>query len=293
MQFLRNLPGVVVNSVGQEEFLFASLGQEYYLEVSSVFCTNGEMVVVASNRISYLGIGVQRSGTTALLERLLTHPEIGIVLNKEAHYFDDDQNFKSKLVDYTKYHEKFNFDPGKKIFGQITPSYIYQDCVAERVWSYNPDMKFIILLRNPIDRAYSHWNMEVLLGREKLSFLDAIVKEADRAKYALPRRDLQYSYIDRGYYVEQLRRFLRFFPREQFLILKNEYLKNEERKCLREISNFLNVRNFSDDSNFINHFHEYQCPMSKTEKNKLIEIYEYEIKNLERLLNWDCSYWLK
>ncbi|MGB7755383.1 MAG: hypothetical protein WBL23_04905, partial [Salinisphaera sp.] len=99
----------------------------------------------------------------------------------------------------------------KIVFGEATPIYMYWHDAPRRMWEYNPNMKLIVVLRNPIDRAFSHWNMEKSRNAESLSFWDAIQNEEPRCKEALPYQHRTYSYVDRGFYLEQLRRLWRYF----------------------------------------------------------------------------------
>ena len=146
-----------------------------------------------------------------------------------------------------------------------------------RIWEYNPNMKLIVVLRNPVDRAYSHWNMEKSRGKESLPFLEALQKEELRRKESLPYQHRVYSYIDRGFYLEQLRRLWHYFSRD---------------KCLEKVCTFLGISNFERIIPKEVHSLSYQEKIGEREKSYLLSIYEYEIKGLERMLGWDCSDWL-
>src|SRR5437763_9077543 len=112
---------------------------------------------------------------------------------------------------------------------------MYWNNAPERIWSYNPAMKWIMILRNPVDRAYSAWNMERNRGADSLSFEQAIEQEAERCREALPLQHRIYSYIDRGFYSSQVRRIFNIFGREKCLVLLNEDLKQEHQGNLNRI----------------------------------------------------------
>lgn len=181
-------------------------------------------------RLDFLVVGAQKSGTTALDHFLRLHASVEMATRKEAHFFDDEQKFSGCDVDYSRYHEYFSFAPGSQVRGEATPIYLYWCNAAQRIWEYNPEIKLIAVLRNPIERAFSHWNMERDRGAEPLPFMEAIQSEVERCREALPLQHRVYSYLDRGFYSEQLRRFWRFFPQKQMLILRFE----EFRQCPSE-----------------------------------------------------------
>ena len=76
----------------------------------------------------------------------------------------------------------------------------------ERIRNYNPQIKLVILLRNPIDRAFAHWNMQRFKGREPLDFLDALKEEPRKIAQLLTIESRRFAYVDRGFYSEQLDR---------------------------------------------------------------------------------------
>lgn len=169
----------------------------------------------------FLG-GVQKSGTTSLHYFLSKHPDIFIPeVPEELHFFDIDDNY-SKGIDW--YLSHFCERKEEKIIAQTSPLYIYDKEVPQRIKEFNPEAKFIFILRNPIDRAYSHYWNSVRYGYENLSFEKAIEREQERISQNSDYRR-RYSYIDRGRYAEQLLRFFDLFPRENILVLLFDDLK--------------------------------------------------------------------
>ena len=104
-------------------------------------------------RLDFLGIGVAKAGTSALHDYLIQHPQIGMGDTKEIHFFNRSQHYLLPNWFYFRYHRHFNFKSGKKVYGEITPIYLYWRSAAARIWEYNPEIKLIAILRNPLDRA--------------------------------------------------------------------------------------------------------------------------------------------
>ncbi len=163
---------------------------------------------------------------------------------QEMHFFDDDDLF-SVPVNYELLHRHFprlarstllRYATARRaIAGDCTPSYLYWKPTAERIWSYNPQIKLLVLLRNPVERAFAHWNMQRFKGREPLDFFDAVKEEKSRLAGAPPLEARRFAYVDRGRYAQQLERFFRFFSREQMMIIKFEKFRREQRQTLDSI----------------------------------------------------------
>eukprot|EP01034_Spumella_vulgaris_P023909 gene23910-30188_t len=104
--------------------------------------------------------GAQKAGTTTLHSALSHHPDLYLSTPKEIHFFDNDAAFASDLPDYSFYDAHFSKATARQQCGEATPAYIFHAQAAHRIKAYNPGMKWLVSLRNPIDRAFSHWNME-------------------------------------------------------------------------------------------------------------------------------------
>ncbi len=244
-----------------------------------------------SKKVSFLICGTQKGGTTALDAYMRCHPEICMAKNKEVHFFDNEEIFAGTKPDYSVYHACFS-PSGEQLLGEATPIYMYWQDAPRRIWEYNPDMRIVVLLRNPIDRAFSHWNMERARGFEDLSFWEAIRQERIRCREALPLQHRVYSYIDRGFYAEQIRRLWRFFPEEHVLAIKSEDLRLAPVETLNRIWQFLGVSQHEVTASKNEHAGNYAERMDLQAKEYLMKVFEYPIRELERLLGWDCSHWL-
>ncbi|MGA2797461.1 MAG: sulfotransferase domain-containing protein [Thermoguttaceae bacterium] len=243
-------------------------------------------------KVDFLIGGVQKGGTSALDAYLRLHPGISMAKHKESHFFDDEQCFANSNVDYSLYHSLFDPKSDGCLFGETTPIYMYWHPAPRRIWEYNSRMKWIVLLRNPIARAFSDWNMEWDRNAETLSFREAITSERLRCREAIPLQHRVYSYVDRGFYAEQIRRLWHFFPVEQTFFLKTEDLLNDPRNSLDRVCGFLQLDAFREVSPRIKHSRPYISQMTREELAYLRNVYEYDIKQIERLLGWDCSQWL-
>jgi len=240
-------------------------------------------------RVDFVIGGTQKGGTSALDSFLRQHPEICMPdTRKELHFFDREEENR----DYKKYHR--NFKPKKRqhrVIGEASPIYMYWDTAPYRIWKYNSKMKWILTLRNPVERAFSAWNMETKRGKEKLSFAEAIEKESERSREALPSQHRVYSYVDRGFYAHQVRRLFNIFGKDNCLVLLNEELRNDHKNSLRRVFEFLGV-----DSSFVPpeasvFEQEYSIQIDNQLRSRLIDIFYFDIKELERLLGKDLSTW--
>lgn len=247
-----------------------------------------------TRKIDFIIAGTQKGGTTALDYYLRKHPEIGMAKNKEAHFFDNENNFSKSTVNYSNYHNCFNFKDKKTVYGEATPIYMYWKTSCKRIWEYNPKIKLIFILRNPIERAFSHWNMEYDRGTDKETFSYAIKNETLRTKEAYPLQHRIYSYKDRGYYSKQIKRLKAFFNENQLMFIKYEDFKTNQESVLKEIFSFLEVSpdNYTFEYQTI-HKRDKHTKMSIEEKKYLLNSFKNEIYDVEKTLNWDCSDWLE
>ncbi|MTW23150.1 sulfotransferase domain-containing protein [Allochromatium palmeri] len=244
-------------------------------------------------RVDFLIAGTQKGGTRTLGTYLRLHPGIRMPQRKEVHFFDHENHFTGrKTPNYEAYHRYFHDTEASALHGEGTPIYMYWRPAAQRIHAYNPEIKLILLLRNPITRAYSHWNMEYRRNADKIPFLDALLTEQERCCTAAPLQHRVFSYLDRGRYTEQLERLFAYFPRQQIHIIKSEYLWSQPQEALDGICEFLGVPPLP----LIDDLHvfagEYSAPMPLEAREFLTHYFEPEILALEKLIGWDCSDWL-
>jgi hypothetical protein len=241
-------------------------------------------------RLDFILAGAQKSGTTALHYFLSRHPDIVMGDQQEIHFFDNDRMFVSE-ADYEQLHKHYPPLAASTIAGDCTPSYLYHEPAAERIWKYNPKIKLLIILRNPVDRAFAHWNMQRYRGREPLDFFDAVREEQTRIGGAPPSEARRFAYVDRGFYGRQLGRLFKFFPREQVKVVKFEDFTGKQLQALASIFSFLGCKPLrsvrSKDRNVV----PYERAMNWEERVFLYNLFAEDIANLERMFGWDCSDW--
>jgi hypothetical protein len=172
---------------------------------------------------TFLGIGAQRCATTWMYECLREHPEIFMSPRKEVHFFDE--NYEKGIRWYEGFFESASDESG---IGEITPEYIYARHAPELIRETIPDALLIACLRNPIDRAYSQYGLHLRGMKHSLSFEDALK--------AYP------EYVERGFYLEQIRRYLGLFSDDNLLILIYEDLEQDPMSFIQTVYRFLDVR---------------------------------------------------
>lgn len=248
-------------------------------------------------RLDFIVPGAQKSGTTALHYFLKKHPQITLPDRQEMHFFDDEEIFSGQ-VDYQMLHQHFRPTARQRLLpvrlglvGEVTPSYLYWKPAMERIHAYNPRIKLVILLRNPVDRAFAHWNMQRFKDREPLDFLDALKEEPRRIVQALSIESRRFSYVDRGYYSGQLERVFKFFPHDQVKIVKFEDFRDRKQETLDAIFGFLGLKRLratrDEDRNVV----PYERGMTSEERKYLLGIFAAEIAKLEQMLGWDLGEW--
>lgn len=198
----------------------------------------------------FLLVGVMKGGTTSLFRYLAQHPDVLPPFRKEIKYFDCNY-FEGAAWYRAHFPLRTKFRDGSKLTGEATPYYIFHPTAHERIASTLPQAKIIIILRNPIDRAYSHYQHMVRVGREPLSFDDALAAEQERLTgeaekiKADPRyptyKHLQYSYLARGDYLPQIQRWYSVFSKEQILVLQSEDLYTKTAETMEKVQDFLGL----------------------------------------------------
>lgn len=240
----------------------------------------------------YIIIGVQRCGTTSLYEYICQHPGVkryaSRTSRKELHFFDYWHNYK-KGAGWYKGH--FNF---RRIVGEASPTYLQHRVVPVRIKHICPNAQFIVLLRNPINRAYSAYKKGVAKGYIKRSFWDLLRTEEERLDEErwtkdVWGRDFYYSdhhlraFVDRGMYAEQLRRWFKIFPREQFLILKSESFFQQRKRAMRRVFSFLGLEHYDVSFRTVHQRQEYKA-MGNQEREYLRRVFREPCKELVGLL---------
>jgi len=204
----------------------------------------------------FIIIGAMRGGTTSLYSYMTAHPGVGPAHTKEVHFFDvhHKKGFSWYQAQFPllvqKYYTEF-LQKRRFITGEASPYYLFHPHAPKRIVKRLPHVKLIVLLRDPVTRAYSHYHHEVSSGFETLSFAEAIECEEERIgkeaeKLAQDEQHVSFqhrhfSYLARGIYVDQLQHWMRYFPREQFLILNSEDFYADPASGLKQALEFVNL----------------------------------------------------
>ncbi|HXK39608.1 MAG TPA: sulfotransferase [Candidatus Paceibacterota bacterium] len=200
---------------------------------------------------SFMIIGAQRAGSTTFYGNIAQHPQIEPPIRKEIHYFS--VHFQ-RGISWYRAHFPLSIVPAPKwqTF-EATPYYLFHPLAPSRIQAVLPSARFIVILRDPVDRAVSHYRLNLERGNEELSFDEAIQAEPQRVPLSidnLPSGSAQlehhrrYSYLARGRYVEQLERWFSLFDRSRFHIVDFADLANDLRKSIGDAFAFLELPDF-------------------------------------------------
>lgn len=201
---------------------------------------------------SFFIVGAQKAGTTSLMSSLVQHAEVVAPLEKEINYWHVDQNFELGLKYYASYFPeqsnsllgRFRTNRKTKITGDATANTLECLVAAARVKAHFPEGKIVIMLRNPVDRAYSHYQMAVRYGFEEASFEEALALEQERIDQGNVEGQHNYAfqrlgYRSKGAYVQFLKPWLEHFSADQLLFLKMEDWAETPEPLWQQLLDFL------------------------------------------------------
>jgi hypothetical protein len=212
-------------------------------------------VSVAFLLLPVVVIGALICGTSSLYLKLIRHREIGAAITKEVHFFDNNHD---RGMAWYRAHFPTVFERLKKrrsgarfLACEASPYYLFHPHAPARLKALIPRAKLIVLLRNPVERAYSHYHHSLRKGYEPLSFEQAVDKEPERLSGEMDRMladprylsapHQQWSYVSRGVYIDQLERWSELFPREQLLILHLAELSQHPALTWSRVTSFLEL----------------------------------------------------
>ncbi len=175
-------------------------------------------------RVGFIGIGAQKAATSWLHSCLYEHPDLSLPATKEIHYFS---NFFWRGDAW--YEEQLGPSRANQIIGEISPSYLYSPEAAARIHDYNPNVKLIVCLREPVGRVVSAYRYAIQVGDHSPS---VSLREALRATPA---------YLEHSRYLAQLQRYLALFPRDQILVVLYEHIATDPLAFVQSIYRFLEV----------------------------------------------------
>ncbi len=178
---------------------------------------------------TFLVVGAQKSATTWLYECLREHPDVYVPKTKEIHFFCGENDCPKSTASHGEdwYRSQFSTQDCYKAAGELSIDYMFYEDVAEKVSTFNPQMKIIFLLRDPIDRAYSAYWMEKRYKADHPDFTTFVHQES--------------PYVARGFYYRQIMRYLGVFPRENIAIYLYDDLLKDPRQFTADVFDFLGV----------------------------------------------------
>ena len=245
---------------------------------------------------NFLVIGAMKAGSTTLHQYINNHPNVIPASIKEVHYFD--YYFGSDFWYRSNFPKKEEMLKNKItcLTGDSTPQYLFHPLAPKRVFDLLPTIKILCVLRNPIDRAFSHYNHNVRNGNESLSFEDAIFQRDNKLdqeyKNLISNNDCdvvfyeRYNYLNLGKYAEQLSEWFKYFPKDQFFICKTEDLSSD---TLIQAYEFLGLPYHDPGKIDSLNSGKYNVMNNKT-REKLNKFYEPHNSKLSKLLkmkfNW-------
>jgi hypothetical protein len=287
-------------------------------------------------KVDFFIVGAAKAGTTSLYSYLNKHPEIEMSTIKEPDYFSNEfiekQSLyykKESIKSLNKYHSLYS-DTKNLIRGEASVSYLFYEKVPKKIFKYNSRSKVIIMLRNPSDRAYSHYLMDKRLGFVRESFENIVHKKSTHKNSAL----FYQQYIELGQYSFQIKNYFDVFSKKNILIIDYDDFIYNSSEVLNKVCVFLNVENRSF-SNTNKVYNKYTNPSNKlvkilytfrflrefignffseslkikiqalffTDEKKptlnseiqifLKEYYKVELERLSKLLNQNYSKWIK
>ena len=285
-------------------------------------------------KVDFFIVGAPKAGTTSLYKYLNQHQDVVMSSVKEPNYFSkeelesQDLYYASKnITDEKDYHSLFQANGEKKKLGEASVSYLFYPKVSKRIFTYNKDAKIIIILRNPVDRAYSHYKMDFRLGFVKRDFEDLVLNNNQEGSL------FYQQYIDLGLYHLQVKSYIDEFGSTNVCVMFYEDLKKDRATFVNNILSFLNLKSDSNINfnlkynksklpsnnfmrylysislvrktasflfnerliNFINKnfFRESNQEIESKVRHKLNQVFLNDIFMLEKLLNKDLSSWRK
>jgi Sulfotransferase domain len=244
-------------------------------------------------QVDFIVAGVQKAGTTAIHDFLAQHPHIALLRDQALHFFDKEEHFGSSRTGLSEPDYRIllgNFDPGWRwrVAGEVTADYLYYPRALERIAGYNAKMKLIVSLRNPVERAFSQWNMRRDKGQEPLEFLDALKRDQQLGIWQGPRGN---AYLARSLYTPQLEKVFQLFPRDQVFIIKYENFRSDPFPILDRMFDFLGVRRKSGLKNKQRNVGSYSRKLTSEEREYANGLFDEDISKIEALLGWGCADW--
>ena len=254
--------------------------------------------ITASSRVlpDFIIVGTVRSGSTSLYYNICEHPSVLSAAYDEIGFFDSNYhlgiNWYRSMFPTIKEMENVERKTGFAITGEDTPFYLWKEEAAKRIFEMNGDTKIIGIFRNPVDRAYSNYNLAVRSKTEKLTFEEAIDEEIGFLKNHSFREsvDNKRSYLAKGIYENQIKIWFELFPREQIHLLSTEDMQKNPEETLQKAFRFLEIPDYIIKNPQKQKAAEYK-KMNNETREKLVDFYKQHnerfFKTIQKKFDWD------
>jgi hypothetical protein len=244
---------------------------------------------------SLLVTGAMKAGTSALFRMLAEHPQVVPPLRKELHFFNNDAEYSKGFAHYLGHFQRRPWRPGRFVSFEASPSYLPLEKAAERIAGHLPGVLLVAILRDPVERAYSAWNMyhgamhrpKSTMGPDPRSFEQAVEDELAGVPALL-----QHRYLYMGDYAEHLLPYLRLFPREHLLLFGYPHFKQRPADVVNSIFEHWRLTPldpahpvFSNRTNA----KPYAAPMDPGLKERLYAHFGPRVERLYELLGRDLA----
>ena len=257
----------------------------------------------------FLIIGTQKGGTTSLYNYLIRHPQVLRATTTEVHFFDENyprgERWYRGHFPTAAYRSLVRRRRGVALTGESSPCYLLDAAAPSRVAGLIPRVKLLVLLRDPVERAYSHYVHRVRRGTETRPFA-AVVDEELRlhARGPVPARDADpasgacsykvRSVLSRGLYLEQLLRWKAHFASEQLLVLSSEEFSRRPGETFARVLSHLGLRPLQVPSQRRYNDFGRPPPMDPAIRRRLADFFDAPnhrlYRHLGRDLGWQCAH---
>ncbi len=262
------------------------------------FVKRGFSGITASTRVlpDFIIIGTVRSGTTSLYYNICEHPSVLPAAYDEIGFFDSNYHLGIKwyqsMFPKQKQMEEIKKNTGFAVTGEDTPFYFWKKEAIDRIFQYLPNVKIIAIFRNPIDRAFSNYNLGVRMKTEKSTFEETIDEEIKFLEKNSFREaiDRKRSYVTKGIYENQIQNWLKIFPNKQIHMISTEEMEKKPIETLQKVFKFLDIPDYRITNPQKQKSADYKKMDFKT-RQKLLEFYrphnERFFDIIKQRFDWD------
>jgi hypothetical protein len=245
----------------------------------------------------YLIIGTQKGGTSSLYNYLCMHPDVASATMKEIHYFSHHMDkgegwYRGHFATEAFLSAATRVRGRRPLSGETSPDYLFNPYAAGRAFQLLPEARLLVLLRDPVDRAFSHYRHRVRKGLEERTFEAAIAEELELAAREGNVREGAYyesgqyakrTYVTRGLYARQLQPWFAVYPRHRFLLLRSEDFFTDPRAAYTRVVEFLGLEPWQPKEMRKYNFFGERGTMPETPRRQLQQFFEPHNRELAEL----------